>query len=78
MALVRIGVRVRARARVRARVRPRVRVRAKARVRARVRANQSMKQGRCSHSAPQVAVAAPVLQPKTSAKKLLACDRVNA
>jgi len=72
MALVRIGVRVRARARVRARVRPRVRVRAKARV----IANQSMKQGRCSHSAPQVA--APVLQPKTSAKKLLACDRVNA
>ena len=54
----------------------RARARVGARVRARVRANQSMKQGRCSHSAPQVA--APVLQPKTSAKKLLACDRVNA
>ena len=69
---VRVGVRVRVRPRFRPRVRPRVRVRAKARV----RANQSMKQGRCSHSAPQVA--APVLQPKTSAKKLLACDRVSA
>jgi hypothetical protein len=74
MALVRIRVRVRIRLRLRLRFRPRVRARARAK--AGVRANQSMKQGRCSHSAPQAA--APLLQPKTSAKKLVACDRVSA